>query len=270
MRSLLSPVSPQQDGKFWLTVYQDKQLVRAANVAHSMHEVSTQASMYIPIAAPPANLPSHVTIDRNSQWHISALLSVALESMTLPSRLRAVEGMRSSLGQIEAALNINGNQRIADLRFSVVDQESGQKMHSQAGERSGPTDPSLARSNGDLTNTTDRQGQDSSHEATAGLTTFDINLSPSPSQDCGTRPVAKETRVFGQVESFRGDPIQAGQEEEANHGIDARMRNRLAGLPVAERLVILLLFIMEKYDQHQTSREFGRRLACYWMPRYEG
>ncbi|MCJ1308478.1 Protein misato 1 [Agyrium rufum] len=99
----------------------EKKLLRAMNIARSVHDISTRASLFTPISLPRV-LPPYISLDRGSSWHTSAVLSSAMESLTTPSRLRN-EGQNRlhSLFDFEAALNSNGNQRIARLQASFVD-----------------------------------------------------------------------------------------------------------------------------------------------------
>lgn len=74
--------------------------------------------MYIPLRVPSLRLPPYVQLDRSSQWHLSALLCMAVETMTLPSRRRRRDE-RVGLDVLESSLNVTGNQRIAGLQCSI-------------------------------------------------------------------------------------------------------------------------------------------------------
>lgn len=60
-------------------------------------------------------------MDNTSKWHTSGLLSVALETCTLPTRIRDNNstGRLGRLGDISTLLNVSGNQKIANLTMSV-------------------------------------------------------------------------------------------------------------------------------------------------------
>jgi len=203
------------------------------NVAHSIQEVSTQASLYIPISDPPIKLPSYVTLDPRSQWHNSAVLSVALESMTLPSRLKPVDGKHCTLNEFEAALNTNGNQKIAKLQCSIVDPETSQRRLASSGE---PTtrDQRLPTSRQHVPNTTDRLDEDGTDTPNAGLPALDMDLLPGEDQSYGNN--VKRAHVIGHAETFRGEQEQSEPQEEDDDGF-ARKRRRIAGLPIVEKLV---------------------------------
>lgn len=101
-----------------LTYNQAQQTFSMINIARSIHDISTCANMYIPLRAPVDRPSSYVHWDPSSQWHLSALLSMAVETMTLPTRQRG-SGERTTLDALETSLNVNGNQRIAGLQCSV-------------------------------------------------------------------------------------------------------------------------------------------------------
>src|SRR5271170_7564088 len=88
------------------------------------------------MALPSTMLPSYVTIDPNSQWHVSGLLCTAMESMSLPSRLKARDGTHETLDRIAGALNVNGNQNIAKLRMSI-DEKSVAVLNGHGHDRPG-------------------------------------------------------------------------------------------------------------------------------------
>ena len=91
------------------------------NEALALLELSSQASMYIPVTGTPQRLPSYVSLNRNSPWHTAALQATAFESITLPSRLRASRGTRTaSLDELAAAVSPGGDRRIAQLSFELT------------------------------------------------------------------------------------------------------------------------------------------------------
>ena len=74
----------------------------------------------------PSNLPDYVNLDKTSEWYTSALLCSAMESVTLPTRIRPNGGQKGSMALLEAALNTTGNQTIFELRSSVQRQPETQ------------------------------------------------------------------------------------------------------------------------------------------------
>ena len=98
---------------------QEKRITRLANKARTLVEAYAQASLVIPLAVPPLPLKSVLpdTFDPSSTWHTSALLATAIETATLPSRLRQ---SGDSLANLVDLLNATGKQTVANLQMSVV------------------------------------------------------------------------------------------------------------------------------------------------------
>ena len=149
---------------------------------------------------------------------------MALESMTLPSRLRPDQGIRGTLNDMEALLNVNGNQRIATLECSIM----------ETADNIGTSSP--AQTDQRMPNTSDEvHGEDAMQETTARS---DVDLS------CGeARPTAFGSiqhraieHIFARVESLRDQNQQTvmtiGERDESS-----KKRRRLAGLPITHRFV---------------------------------
>lgn len=180
---------------------QDKRLLRLANKAKSLTELYKYASIVVPLAAP-QRLPSTLQLDASSQWHTSALLAAAIETITLPSRLKDTAN-RDSLGTIADMLNTMGKQNIAGLQMSLAPQESGSESHPrQAGGRNRP-----------------QQGEDDEDRQGVQL---DIDFSPSDQLDAyASRSNGfhhKTPKVFSQSLVWRGY-----REEEPQTGEDVEM-----------------------------------------------
>lgn len=60
----------------------------------------------MPLVDIPQKLPGQITVDRHSEWQRSALLSTAVESVTLPSRLRPYHDFEASLAGDDGRHNI--------------------------------------------------------------------------------------------------------------------------------------------------------------------
>ncbi|RFU27008.1 hypothetical protein B7463_g9337, partial [Scytalidium lignicola] len=88
-------------------VPRQKQLLRQSNTARCLSEISSQASLFVPLTLP-SKLAGYVTLDPQSQWDVSGLLSTAFESMTLPSRLKPQQGLRQTT-QPEQPYQIRGD-----------------------------------------------------------------------------------------------------------------------------------------------------------------
>lgn len=192
-------------------------------------EMWAHASMYVPMSIPPTQLPQYVHFDRNSQWHTSALLSAALESTTLPTRLRSDTQRRGFIDDLEAALNVNGNQRIAQLQCSMLDPKNAPLVVAKA---HGSTDDRAPSGNNRILVEED--------EPKLAKQRLDMDLSCCYARS--TSPFATQHdasgHVFGAVETMRTKSDSAKDEDNDEDGITyARKRRRFAGLPVIERFV---------------------------------
>lgn len=195
-----------------------------------MNEMAMHSSMYVPLSVPAAPLPKYLHLDRDSEWNTSALLSAVLETMTLPSRLRPDGQNRGFLGDLEAALNVNGNQRIAQLQCTFLDPET--KIPSNTDTR-GPNDHRTANTGYILVEEDETQNTNS--ELDIDLSCSDVRVRSSTRQ----RRLST-THTFGAVECIRGRSKEAkGEEMDEDDVAYSRKRRRFAGLSVTERYVII-------------------------------
>ncbi len=188
------------------------------------------ASMYIPLSLPPTQLPQYVHLDRNSQWHTSALLSAALESATLPTRLRHDTQERGFVDDLEAALNVNGKQRVAQLQCSILDPENVVSItHGSIDDRAPSGNrPILAEEDGRKLTEPRLDMNLSNHNARSAF--------PFATQH------AVLDHVFGAVENQRTKiQVAKGDETGRNEIMYAKGQGRFAGLPVIERFVTPIL-----------------------------
>lgn len=95
------------------------------NKAKSLYSISPQASLYVPIVDIPSRLPSYVNVDRKSRWQTSALISSALETITLPSRLRPYHDFEASLA------GDDGRHTIYELQCSINPQNRDEKASTE-------------------------------------------------------------------------------------------------------------------------------------------
>ena len=198
-----------------------------------INEMSTHASMYMPISVPSTQLPQYVQLDRCSQWHTSALLSLALESITLPTRLRHDVAKRGFFNDLEAALNVNGNQRIAQLQCSVLNPDNVPHVkaiaHGSIDNRTPSGSNHVLAEDAEVKLVEPRLDMDLSCGETRSTSTF------------ATRHDSSD-HVFGTVENRRIN-VEVRKDEEAGEDEVAydRKRRRFAGLPVIEKFVTFLL-----------------------------
>lgn len=68
----------------------------------------------MPIHDPPGRIPNFVAVERQSEWHTSALISSAVETVTLPSRLRQHHDFEAALA------GDDGVHKIFELQSRVM------------------------------------------------------------------------------------------------------------------------------------------------------
>lgn len=202
-----------------------KQMLRIVNLAQSWQAISNTASIYVPLAVP-SYLPAYVRLDGTSQWHICGLLSMALETMTLPSRQKPDCFKRGLLSDMEASLNVNGNQTIAELQCSA-----GESLHHPHGTQE------VSKVADDFrTPTSITEGLVYEDELAKADAKLDMIFSAGKSSQTALslRQWEKANHVFGKVESLRGISLPQPRIDEEDRVL-SRKRRKLASLPVVEK-----------------------------------
>jgi len=118
------------------------QIVQTINAARSIQSLAQQASAYVTASSLPSALPSYVNLNPVNDWTSSALITTAIETVTLPSRLRDSGGRQASLSLLEDMLNTNGRQNIFELAAGV--RENGSTGQGRPGFSNGHANPSAA------------------------------------------------------------------------------------------------------------------------------
>jgi hypothetical protein len=87
-------------------------------------------------------------LDLVNNWTSSALMAMAIETVTLPSRLRELGGRQASLSLLVDMLNTDGRQNIFELAAGVPwsAQENGSAGEGMSGSPNGAADPSVSHS----------------------------------------------------------------------------------------------------------------------------
>ncbi|EAW07322.1 misato family protein [Aspergillus clavatus NRRL 1] len=142
------------------------QLKRDINKARSIHAMAPQSSLYVPIKDPPGHVPSTINLDAQSEWQTSALISSALETVTLPTRLRPYHDFETSLA------GEDGMHKIFELQSTILPE--------------------------DKTPTGAAGGNEASTEATSKVKTeFDMDFTYDDPQN-------RNSHIFNQVQITRG------------------------------------------------------------------
>lgn len=188
----------------------ERQALQLANVAQSIYAIDSSASMHVPLASIPTSLPPYVSLDGSSRWHTSALAAAAMESMTLPTRLRSDETSRATFDNLESTLNGDGMRRIAACSLSIRDPASLE----ESAQPNGHSDSRMT--NGHLENE-DEQRQDQN---------LDIDLFPQlvPTNTSNRDRNARRPHTFSKIESLRG-PWKTDVELQASN---ERLHDRLS------------------------------------------
>ncbi|KAJ5167424.1 Protein dml1 [Penicillium canariense] len=111
-------------------VQRHRQLKRDTNKAKSLYSISPQSSLYVPLIDIPQKLPSYLSVDRRSEWQTSSLLSAAMETVTLPSRLRPYHDFEASLA------GDDGRHNIFELQSTINPEDNAEKALSSDEEGS--------------------------------------------------------------------------------------------------------------------------------------
>lgn len=114
--------SPSTGKGKMLTHQQHKQFKKDTNKAKSLYSTSPQTNLYVPIRDLPQKLPHYLQVDRHSEWQTTALISSALETVTMPSRLRPYHDFESSL------TGADGTHNIFELQTTFNPGEHGKKL----------------------------------------------------------------------------------------------------------------------------------------------
>ena len=110
-----------------------------------------QASAFVTASSVPSALPSYVNLNPVNDWTSSALIATAIETITLPSRLRDSGGRHASLSLLEDTLNTNGRQNVFELAAGVPwrtfsARENGSVGQGRPGFSNEHANPSVANS----------------------------------------------------------------------------------------------------------------------------
>lgn len=188
---------------------QGQRQLQLINVARSIHSVDASASMHIPLANSPSSLPTYVSFNGNSRWYYAALQAAALESITLPTRLRRSESAHATLDNLESTLNGDGMRRVAACSLSVNNPDN-MVEHSQPNG-----DADIRMTNGDS------HGEDHDVERKK----LDLDLFPELVPHTVTaRRDARHAHIFSRIESLRGPWKSATELQESQE----RLNNRYA------------------------------------------
>ncbi|TGJ83853.1 hypothetical protein E0Z10_g4931 [Xylaria hypoxylon] len=183
----------------------EKRLLKLVNKARALAELSSQASLVVPLAMPEEQLPSNIQLDPASPWHVSALFAATIESTTLYTRLKTTDRIYSSnLGHMTDLLNVFGRQTIANIEMSPIEPPNP--------TQNGTNNPeNLTNARGEYIsniydNVVDDESESGSQKGTAHLA-VDLSSPQDLRLDSRTRR-SRKRYVFSQVRTYRGPEIE--------------------------------------------------------------
>lgn len=186
--------------------------------------------MFVPVSLPQNPRLKGLSLDTSSSWHTSALLATAIESATLPSRLKDGAN-RDTLGGIAELLNLHGKQTVANLQMSFSD--ASEVPHSD-GVGDGPSD---------------------------GMR-LDMDFRPQDDLDQRSRRQNghHNPHIFSQVLASRGQ--RAEDEEIKDEAAEEDMREKRDRREPISRRLILFLFLPTQLPSCLSSQESQANLPC--------
>lgn len=198
-------------------------MLRTVNLARSIYAIAPQSSIFIPIVDPPHPLPSYVNIEPQSEWHTSSLIISAVETVTLPSRLRGYHDLEAALA------GDSGVRKIFELQSSVIPDKASRPEQPLGPEKPGPKK---------------EVKEEDEPEAE-----FDLNFTDN--ERTGNKP-----HIFNQVEVLRGlEPEKKDEPWFAEDPGLARKRRRLELGSIFERLVFLYILVQLVVPRRPRCRE---------------
>ncbi|KAL1963648.1 hypothetical protein VTN77DRAFT_7969 [Rasamsonia byssochlamydoides] len=193
-----------------------KKILKTSNSARTLYSVSPQSTLYCPIVDLPRHLPNYLSIDVGSEWYTSALIASAVETVTLPTRLRPYRDFEASL-----AGQSGGTQKIFELHSTIVTEQS------QAPEKRAPWATAKV---------------DKPKTETEAKTDFDINLTYDD-------VAPKDLTVFSQIQILRGRKPDDEQPPAEDLGL-LRRKRLYDSEPMVERYYTTLRFpILDSYPR---------------------
>ncbi|KAL0930748.1 protein DML1 [Colletotrichum truncatum] len=168
----------------------DQRRTQMANTAMTVRGMCENASMMVPMTLPQGRLHSNISLDPRSTWHTTALLSTAMETAGLASRLNASDansGLQATYNSLVGGLNLSGKQTMSRLQMTVVGPASNMKPNSQTSQ------PALDHDDGD-------------GDAQLDTDFFDIVREKPTARRGESKGTGRKPRVFGQTITTRGVP----------------------------------------------------------------
>ena len=92
---------------------------RKLSFAQTISSFYETTSLYIPLVQP-TDIPSRISLDKSSYWHISALFSILYDTITLSTRTRATHPYSMGMYDFESRVNVHGQRKFANSQVAVL------------------------------------------------------------------------------------------------------------------------------------------------------
>jgi hypothetical protein len=160
-----------------------------------MQSLAQQASAYVTTSTIPSLLPGYVNLDPVNDWTSSALMATAIETVTLPSRLRELGGRQASLSLLVDMLNTDGRQNIFELAASVP-------WRTSSGHEDGPAGDGMPGFSNEHANTSLAHSSQTNRESNSakGTPKLDINFAT----ELSNHSQGTDAHIFSQAVIQRG------------------------------------------------------------------
>ncbi|KAL4880202.1 tubulin domain-containing protein [Aspergillus karnatakaensis] len=174
-------------------------LKREMNKARSLYSISPQTTMYTPILDPPSRLPNTLRVNNFSGWYTSALVSMAMESVTLPTRLRPHHDFEALLSGDDSL------RRIFELQASIIPPKEDQGHEGSQSTRPEVPRPgsSKARSRFHLDFTYDLPDSDNSHI----FNQLQVLRGAQPEEGENEEPVVEDLGMARKMRLYNSEPM---------------------------------------------------------------
>jgi hypothetical protein len=84
-----------------------------------MSSIYENTTLYMPLIQPQFT-PRSILMDFSSYWHVSALFSIAYDSITLPTRTRPEHSYAMDMHDLTARINVHGQRKFANPSLAVL------------------------------------------------------------------------------------------------------------------------------------------------------
>lgn len=103
----------------WILLTFKETPTRKFSFAQTIASFYENTSLYIPLVQP-SDIPSSISIDRSSYWHISALFSLLYDTITVSTRTSTTHPYSMDMYEFESRVNVHGQRKFANSEAAVL------------------------------------------------------------------------------------------------------------------------------------------------------